>query len=187
VRTESTTPEHYDLEEYRIRASRLMKSLRGADLAAALQAARRFRTLPNWAKQTAEEIHAARDRVQRKHALAVIAREAGFRDWLHLRTSSASPAEPGFDTTRLFQPRVASFLNLWYVRYDQAREAMGLEPKRYLFPYRHQFVLCEAQLLGDLGVDVTDPDWERIGRDWVKPPDAAARARLAVKLRRIVT
>jgi hypothetical protein len=35
-----------------------------------------------------------------------------------------------------------------------------------------------------LGVDTADPDWDRIGRDWAKPLDPAAHARLSVRLRR---
>ncbi len=30
----------------------------------------------------------------------------------------------------------------------------------------------------DLGVDPDDPDWERIGYDWLRPLDEAARGRL---------
>ena len=71
--------EHHNLEEYRIRASRLMKDLRAVDPATALQAAGRFRILSAWEGQTSEQILEVRDRVQRKHALAVVAREGGFK------------------------------------------------------------------------------------------------------------
>ncbi len=180
--------EHDNLQEYRIRASRLMKELHGADPATALQAAGRFRILSAWAGQASEQILAVRDRVQRKHALAVVAREGGFEDWLDLRASvDDSPAETGFDTTRLFPPRNAVFLNLWFARYEEARQVLDENPTRYLFPYRHQYVLCEAGLLENLGVDAADPDWDRIGRDWVKPRDMEARSRLAVRLRRAVS
>jgi hypothetical protein len=179
--------EHHNLEEYRIRASRLMKDLRDADPTAALQAAGRFQVLSAWAGMTTGQIRDARDRVQRKHALAVVAREGGFRDWLHLRASvEDAPDETGFDTTRLFPPRNAVFLNLWFARYEEARKVLDADPTRYLFPYRHQYVLCEAGLLENLGVDAADPDWDRIGRDWVKPRDTEARSRLAVRLRRAV-
>ena len=180
--------EHHNLEEYRIRATRLMKDLRGADSAAALHAAQRLQTLPAWTGHPPEQIRDMRDRVRRKHALAVIASEAGFRDWLHLRASvDDAPIETGFDTTRLFPPRNAVFLNHWFARYEEARQMLDAEPTRYLFPYRHQYVLCEAGLLENLGVDAADPDWDRIGRDWVKPRDTEARARLAVRLRRAVS
>ena len=180
--------EHHNLEEYRIRASRLMKDLRDADPTTALNAAGRFQVLSGWAGMAPEQIRDARDRIQRKHALAVVAREGGFQDWLELRASvDDTPAETGFDTTKLFPPRNAVFLNHWFARYEQARQVLDAEPTRYLFPYRHQYVLCEAGLLENLGVDAADPDWDRIGRDWVKPRDTEARARLAVRLRRAVS
>jgi hypothetical protein len=179
--------EHRNLEEYRIRASRLMKDLRDADPTTALHAARRFQVLSAWAGTTTEQIRDARDRVQRKHALAVVAREGGFRDWLHLRASvEDAPDETGFDTTRLFPPRNAVFLNLWFAHYEEARKVLDADPTRYLFPYRHQYVLCEAGLLENLGLDAADPDWDRMGRDWVNPRDTEARARLAVRLLRAV-
>jgi hypothetical protein len=158
-----------NLEEYRIRASRLMKQCRAGD-PAAVQRFRRY--WPDLAQ------------VQRKHALAVIAREAGFRDWPHLRHSLA--AWESFDTTRLFSRRSDVFLNIWFARYEQAREVHEAHRGRFLFPFRHQFVLCQAPLLENLGVDTSDSDWDRIGRDWVKPLDPAAYTRLAAKLRRVV-
>lgn len=160
----------FNLEEHKIRATRLMKSLRGPG---GLTASRRFRILPVWADSTPEQILA---QAKHKHALAVIAREAGFEDWVQLKIS--------FDPARLFGPRTAVFLNLWFRNYEEARQALTTEPKWYLFPYRRQFVVCEAQLLEDQNIDTSDPDWERIGRDWVKPLDAAAHARLGLQLRR---
>lgn len=185
MRTDAPQTLPLNLEEYRIRASRLLKELRGPDLALGLHAANRFHILPGFADKAPGDIYNSRDRIKRKHALTVIAREAGFNDWPELKASTPPAVEIGFDATRLFQ-RTATFLNLWYRTYDQAREVLTADPKRYLFPYRHQFVVCEGQLLEDQGIDTADPDWERIGRDWVKPLDARAHARLAVRLRRVV-
>jgi hypothetical protein len=184
VRTDAPQTLSLNLEEHRIRATRLLKELRGADLAAGLHAANRFCILPGFADKAPGDIHNNRDRLQRKHALAVVAREAGFNGWPELKAATP-PADIGFDATRLFQ-KTATFLNLWYRTYSEAREVLTADPKRYLFPYRHQFVVCEGQLLEDQGIDTADPDWERIGRDWVKPLDARAHARLAVRLRRAV-
>jgi hypothetical protein len=41
---------------------------------------------------------------------------------------------------------------------------------------------CLAVIARELGFDPDDPDWDRIGRDWVKPRDRTARARLYGKL-----
>ena len=48
----------------------------------------------------------------------------------------------------------------------------------YLLPYRHQFLVCESEAIRLLGLDPGDPDWERIGRDWVRPADRDAWRRL---------
>jgi hypothetical protein len=185
VRTKAPQSLSLNLDEYRIRASRLLKELRGADLALGLRAANRFCILPGFADKAPGDIYNSRDQVKRKHSLTVIAREAGFQDWPELKGSMSSNINIGFDTTRLFQ-RTATFLNLWYRTYAEAREVLTTVPKRYLFPYRHQFVVCEGQLLEDQGIDTSDPDWERIGRDWAKPLDVKAYARLAVRLRRVL-
>jgi len=185
VRPDASQTLSLNLEEYRIRASRLLKELRGTDLALGLRAANRFGILPGFEDKAPGDIYNSRDRLRRKHALTVIAREAGFEDWPELKDSISRAGDLGFDTRRLFQ-RTATFLNLWYRTYEQAREVLTEDPKRYLFPYRHQFVVCEGQLLADQGIDTADPDWERMGRDWVRPLDARARARLAVRLRRVV-
>ncbi len=51
----------------------------------------------------------------------------------------------------------------------------------YLLPYRNQFFVTVAAAIRELGLDPEDPDWERIGRDWVRPRDAEARKRLEEK------
>ncbi len=174
-----------NLEEYRIRATRLLKDLRAADRNRAAAAAERLRVLPSWADCTAEEIVAHRGEIRRKHVLTVIAREAGQPDWPSLKASLAAEPPRGFDTTRLFDRRTGGFLNLWYSRYDQAREGLAaVAPGSVLFPYRTQYVVCGPAFLEELGMDVLDQDWERIGYDWAKPRDAKAAARLAARLRK---
>ena len=173
-----------NLEEVRIRASRLRKELNSPDDAIAMRSAERFRAIASFRDQTAEQIVATRALVRRKHALAVVAVEAGFANWLELRCAKTPGTHATFDTTRLFQRGSAGFLNLWFRNYDQARALLTAEPKRYLFPHREHFFLCEALFLENAGVDPAHPDWERIGRDWVKPADGGASARLAVRLRR---
>ncbi len=180
----STTPEtEIDaLAEYKIRAGKLLKDFASADKRRAFGAAYRLASL--WPDGNANELLADKSRVQRKHALAVIAREMGFRDWQHL-TEEAHIELPAFDTARLFSARSGFYLNSWFVTYDEAKAALT-QKGRFLFPYRHQFVVCEAGLLVGLGIDVKDPDWDAIGRDWAKPLDASAHYRLNQKLVRIV-
>lgn len=170
------------LDEYKVRASKLLKDFASSDKRRAYAAAHRLASL--WPDGNANELLADRARVRRKHALAVIAREMGFRDWQHLM-AEAHIEMPAFDTTRLFPPKTSFYLNGWYVTYEEAHAALARKD-RFLFPYRHQFVVVEAGLLKSLGIDVADPDWQSIGRDWVKPLDRQAHYRLNQKLARIV-
>ena len=85
---------------------------------------------------------------------------------------------------QLFGLRASFFLNLWFTTYEEARVSLAEHPQRFLFPYRSQFVICDAGLLADQGIDTGDPDWELIGRDWVRPRDPAARDRLSASVAR---
>jgi hypothetical protein len=75
--TGSRTSRRLTLRECRIRASLLLKGLRAEDTSRALQAAGRLRALPDFAQLSPSELLARKDSVQRKHALAAIAREQG--------------------------------------------------------------------------------------------------------------
>ncbi|MEO7650791.1 MAG: hypothetical protein ABIZ80_10010 [Bryobacteraceae bacterium] len=181
------------LEEYRIRTSRLIKDLRGEDPDASRNAAKRFSILPEWTGQTPDSIVAKRSRIRRKHALTVIAREAGYPDWVAIKaalplfdTTFDTTSDTTFDTARLFPPRSASFLNLWFRTYEEASAALAEQPARFLFPYRQHFVVCEPGFLKARGIDPDGADWQRIGHDWAKPRDGRAHARLAARLNRSI-
>jgi hypothetical protein len=183
VRTEPISPKDISaLDEYKIRASKLLRDFASTDKRRAYAAAHRLASL--WPDGNASELLADKARVQRKHALAVIAREMGFRDWQHL-TAEAHLEMPAFDTTRLFPPKTSFYLNAWFVTYEEAHAALTRKD-RFLFPYRNQFVVCEAGLLKSLGIDARDPDWALIGCDWARPLDRQAHYRLNQKLARIV-
>ena len=184
MRTDPSSSKPIDaLAEYKVRASKLLKDFASADKRRAFAAAHRLAAL--WPETDAKSLLDDRSRIQRKHALTVIAREMGFRDWRHL-TEEAHIELPAFDTTRLFPGSASFYLNAWFATYEEARDALGSRKDRFLFPYRHQFVVCEGGLLVSLGIDVKDEDWNLIGRDWVKPEDTQAHYRLNQKLARIV-
>ncbi|WP_257461405.1 hypothetical protein [Archangium lipolyticum] len=171
------------LRECKIRASILLKDLLSSDAQRSTRAAERLRALPAFAGQTPGEVLASREQVRRKHALAVIAREQGHASWEELRSARGEEEEtpPQVDFERFFIQHASVFLNRWFSTYPEALaslRAMG----GYLFPYRRQFFICEADFLKARGVDTTDPDWERMGRNWVEPLDPDARARLEQKL-----
>lgn len=171
----------YNLDEYRLEAESLFRDLHKGTGAAALRAAKRFQALDAWRNRRAQEIRACANAIRLEDAQQVVARENGFADWSELAAQTAG-APVVFRTARLFPEKADVFLNLWFRSYEDARAAHEAEPDLILFPYGQQFVLCEPALLGWLGADPHDPDWEQIGRDWVQPLDEAARLRLAARL-----
>ncbi|WP_395855116.1 hypothetical protein [Cystobacter fuscus] len=168
------------LRECKIRASLLLKSLLGADASSATRAARRLCTLPDYAGLSPDELLARREQVSHKHALAVIAREQGHASWRELKHARET-APRRFEPEAFFTREGGGDLKRWFSTYAQARESL-LAHGGWLFPFRQQFFVCEHTFLRALGVDATDPDWQRIGFNWVEPADDAARARLESKL-----
>lgn len=168
------------LHECKVRASLLLKGLLSPDATKATRAAERLCTLPAFSRLTPGELLARKDTVQRKHALAVIAREQGHASWAELK-QALGEAPPRLDTEAFFAKNRGAFLNRWFPTHAEAHESLRALGG-FLFPFREQFFICEAGFLRALGVDVTDADWERIGFDWVEPLDTAARERLEQKL-----
>jgi hypothetical protein len=164
MRTVTTQP---NIEEFKIRASILIKELRAGSAAAEarIQAVRR-----------------AGERWKRKDALAVIAREAGFPSWTSLkaRYSLGNAA----DTELLFsRPGTGAFLNRWFRSYAEAKSSLASEGG-YLFPYRNQYFVCEDGFVDGLNLEAAPEDWEKIGRNWIEPLDREAWARLYAAFRR---
>jgi hypothetical protein len=176
--TGSTLP--VSLHDYKVRASLLIKDLDSPDSERATRAAERMRTLPFFAGLSLGEVLARRDSVRHKHGLAVIAREAGHASWSDLKHALEAPAL-GLDTGAFFQKNRGVFLNRWFSTYDEAARSLAAQGG-FLFPFRHQCFICEADFLQALGIDPRDADWERMGRDWVRPLDRAAKERLEAKL-----
>lgn len=71
-------------------------------------------------------------------------------------------------------------LNAWFTSYDAARSAREAGGG-FLLPFGRHFFITTAEGVRELGLDPADPDWERIGWDWVRPRDQAAWDRLAEK------
>ena len=160
------------LQDYRVKASILLKQLKQAEASAAA----RFRVLPYYNSLSEHELLA--QKVQRKHALLVVALEAGFGSWEELKASLTPPLD------ELLMPRGSSgFLNEWHSDYEMAkaaREAGG----GYLFPYKSQFFIVQRGYIELLGLNPDDTDWALMGYDAVKPADAAAWGRMRGRLER---
>ena len=77
----------------------------------------------------------------------------------------------------MYVARMDAILNRWFTTYGEARASL-LADGGYLFPYRGQFFVTLREGVRELGLDPDDPDWGRIGWDWVHPGDREAWERL---------
>jgi hypothetical protein len=119
-------------------------------------------------------------RIKRRHCLAVIARELGFQGWSHAAAVLRGTDSSDFGT--LLYPKWGHVhWNIWSASYDEAR-SIRRQHGGYLLAYRHHFFIADRHFIKTLGLNPDDPDWELIGRDWVKPTRSDARERLYGKL-----
>jgi hypothetical protein len=176
---------HSALEEYKTQASLLLKHLNADDPQIALESAARFQKLPHLQDATAQALVKS-DQIKLKHALAVIALEHNFGSWAafkhHLERKEQLVQRRQSYYTRLYPARCAGYMLEWHADYDVASLELGGNGG-YLFPYKNQFFICQAEYIERLGLDPDDPDWERIAYNWVHPADQAAWQRLDDKLR----
>lgn len=165
------------VEGCRAEARRLWKHLNGPDPVRARAAALRFASLSTPAGGP-EAVLAARSRLRRKHALAVVAAELGFAGWNELvRAFEAAAEAPPFHT-----PRMESLVNRWFTSHNEAAASRAAEGG-WLLAFGRQFVVTEAEGVRALGLDPDDPDWARVGFDLAVPRDRAAFARLCARRR----
>jgi len=170
------------LSRFRHQARKLLKELRSETDADAARAAERFRRLRSFAGLTDDELRAEPERVRLKHALTVLALENGHQSWPAFKAAVAAGEPPagGVEPGReWYEDGMAVLLNQWFARYDDARATLAKQGG-YLFPYAHQFFICEDEGVRILGLDPDDPDWRRIGHDAAKPADPDAWRRLRI-------
>jgi hypothetical protein len=118
--------------------------------------------------------------LKRRHCLSAVAHELGFDGWSHLtKVLDGRPTESW--GTLLHRDTGGAHFNIWSASYDEAR-AIRAEHGGYLLAWKHQFLVVDRHYVETVGLDPDDPDWDRMGRDWVRPDDLAARRRLYEKL-----
>ena len=118
--------------------------------------------------------------IKRRHCLTLIARELGFSGWPHAVGVLSGTDSTDFGT--MLYPRGAeAHWNIWSASYDEAR-AIREQHGGYLLAYRRHFFIVDRYFIETLGLHPNDPDWDLIGRDWVKPRKPDARERLYGKL-----
>lgn len=156
------------VDECKIQASILLKSLHSKDIFVSQKAAKRFQNLTEFKDYAIKEIiHAD---IKRKHALAVIASEKGFDSWSELKCQL--PFIRG------------GFLNHWFSNYDTAKTYQRSNGG-FLLPFKKQYFICDADYIDNLGLDAKNHDWALIGFDWKKPINKVAWQRLYKKWMKI--
>jgi hypothetical protein len=80
----------------------------------------------------------------------------------------------------MYVTSMATLLNRWFTSYENARSSLDSEGG-YLLPFKDQYFVTMREGVRELGLDPDDPDWARIGWDWVRPADPEAWARLKEK------
>ena len=163
-------PDMHDLkplDTYKRDAAKLLKAVRADDATAG----ERFRMLEN-----------APPGVQLKHALTVIAQEAGFPNWTALKNAAEE-----VDFSEIFAaPGLKDSINHWFRDYEAAKahqQAHG----GVLLPYRHQAFVTSLEILPRLGHEKDDPDWKDIGYDFIRPASTEALTRIKARLSRRLT
>jgi hypothetical protein len=170
------------VRELKVRAERLHRSLSSKDQASLA----RLRALPEHRKTDDAALEVAAATLQRKHCLAIVAREWGFSSWDHARrVLEGDPKEMDLGTL-LSGPGWSATFNIWFSTYDEAkethREVNSTSSPRYLLAYKRQLFITESSYIESLGLDPVDPDWQAIGWDWARPRSMAARTRLYAKV-----
>ena len=133
----------------------------------------RTRRLPELKDRDASELPAL---IKRRHCLAIVARELGFQGWPHAVGVLSGTDSTDFGTL-LYPDGADAHWNIWSASYAEAR-SIREDHGGYLLAYRRHFFIVDRYFIETLGLLPEDPDWELIGRDWVKPRQMDARARL---------
>lgn len=139
----------------------------------------RLRVLPELRAATRDALARFAETMQRKHALAVVAREVGFAGWEHALRVLDGDGDADFGT--FLYPKATGTFNSWFTSYDEAA-AQRARTGGFLLAHGRHFFVADDVLVEDLGLDPRDEDLAAIGRDFVRPRDAAARRRLYGKL-----
>lgn len=157
------------IDEYKIQASLLLKSLQANDTSKRNMAIQQLKVVPQLAQLSSEAIQ---HQAKRKHALAAIACKHGFGSWQALREHCEYQNSQPF-----VRNYVGGHLNKWFATYEEAKAEQQVAGG-FLFPYKKQYFICDQHFVRQMGLDAGDADWQAIGFDWVKPLSIKAWQRL---------
>lgn len=130
-------------------------------------------------KQQAWPIPATPEAWSLRHALNIVASEAGFKHWEHARTIFSGAAHAGEDMgTFWYDQQAHGFTNHWFANYAEAKAQVQLHPDSYLLPYQKQFFVAELPCIMQLGLADNASLWQAIQHDLVAAYGSAAWAKL---------
>jgi hypothetical protein len=180
------------IDQYRVLANRLRKTVRqsleenssGEALKPIVQRFAQSGALSSNAENYSTRLRRLKSFSINKY-LELIAYEAGYDSWTAMGEGiDGRDNIDNAEDTELYKPGVSEFnLNVWCRTYSEAKEYLSTHKGFYLLQYKEKCFLVQAPHIEGLGLDPGDPDWEKIGRDWVKPKDQEAKSRLREKLR----
>ena len=169
------------VRELKTRAELLHRAVASGDV----QAHGRLRALPELKKADEEALASAAARMQRKHCLAVVAREHGFTSWEQAKRVLGGSAEETDFGTMLYGVASWGFLHPCFATYTEthvfADDALRSGGRPFLLAFGRQFFVAGSAFVASLGLDPQDADWRAIGWDWPRPRDGDARRRLYAK------
>lgn len=116
--------------------------------------------------------------LQRKHALGAIAREIGFSNWKAV-LDCFEEKKGGSWEEFLYPKRCHIHWNIWCATYEEARRIHD-DHDGYLLPYKHQFMIVDADYVKSLGVKPDCEEWALISRDWFFQTNLGVRMDLAL-------
>lgn len=156
ISTSSSTTTPAACQELKIRARLMLKALQAQDASALARSnlASKKQAWPTPEKWTL------------RHAMNIVAFEAGFLHWEHAREYLTGQFVPDIPASRFADPgefwhlrNGHGFINQWFASYDEARQLR--DARHSLLPYKNQFMLAEADYLAALGLP-TNPSQDLV-------------------------
>jgi hypothetical protein len=103
-----------------------------------------------------------------RHALNIVAGEAGFNHWEHARQAFSATTSAQQDMgTFWYDKQAHGFTNHWFADYPEAKAQLQLHPQSYLLPYKNQFFLAEHACIAQLGLGDSISQWQALSHDLI--------------------
>ena len=120
--------------------------------------------------------------------MSTIAQILGFNGWPPLK---ALLIDRDFSNLGqlMFKECGGAYWNIWVASYDEAQNIRAAHGG-FLLGYKHQFFIVEEHYIRQLGINPGLHDWDILQRNWARPKDVDAWARLTklaieIKLKKV--